>query len=52
MSDLNSYTANRIKADSEFSDGFEEGYQAFKIGILFKEARLAIIRANSRRNSK
>jgi ribosome-binding protein aMBF1 (putative translation factor) len=41
MSDLNIYTANRIKADSVFSDGFEEGYQAFKIGVLLKEARLA-----------
>ena len=41
MSDLNIYTANRIKADSVFSDRFEEGYQAFKIGVLLKEARLA-----------
>ena len=41
MSDLNIYTANRMKSDSVFSDGFEEGYQAFKIGVLLKEARLA-----------
>jgi len=41
MSDLKIYTANRIKTDSEFSEGFEEGYQAFKIGVLLKEARLA-----------
>ncbi len=41
MNDLNTYIANRKLTDGAFSEGFEEGYQAFKIGILLKEARLA-----------
>lgn len=41
MSDLQKYISNRKNADSEFEDGFEEGYQAFKIGALLKQAREA-----------
>ena len=41
MSDLQKYVSNRKNADSEFKDGFEEGYQAFKIGALLKQAREA-----------
>jgi DNA-binding XRE family transcriptional regulator len=39
MSDLTNYIEKRKKEDKEFSINFNEGYQAFKIGILLKEAR-------------
>ena len=39
MSDLKKYIAARKETDSEFSEGFEEGYQEFKIGEMLKEAR-------------
>jgi len=43
MSDLKAYIRKRKKSesDSEFRDGFDEGYKAFKIGALLKEAREA-----------
>ncbi|BAP54694.1 helix-turn-helix domain-containing protein [Thioploca ingrica] len=41
MSDLQKYISKRKNADNEFEDGFEEGYQAFKIGALLKQAREA-----------
>jgi len=39
MSDLKQYIAKRKSTDSEFSNGYEEGYQTFKFGVLLKEAR-------------
>ncbi len=39
MSDLQRYITTRKDADSEFAEGFDEGYQAFKFGALLKEAR-------------
>jgi ribosome-binding protein aMBF1 (putative translation factor) len=39
MSDLKKYVANRKKTDAEFADGYEIGYQNFKIGILLREMR-------------
>ncbi len=41
MSDLRKYISKRKKVDSEFDEGFEEGYQAFKIGALLKQVREA-----------
>ena len=41
MSDLKAYIRKRKKADFEFRDGFDEGYKAFKIGVLLREAREA-----------
>ena len=41
MSDLKAYIRKRKKSDSEFRAGFDEGYKAFKIGVLLKEAREA-----------
>ena len=41
MSDLKKYIATRKKADKEFSEGFEEGYEQFKIGITLRQAREA-----------
>lgn len=39
MSDLKKYVAERKLRDSEFTHGYEEGYQTFKFGVLLKEAR-------------
>ena len=34
MSDLKAYIRKRKKSDFEFRAGFDEGYKAFKIGVL------------------
>jgi len=39
MSDLKTYITNRQKKDSSFTDGYEEGYQAFKIGAVLRQLR-------------
>ena len=39
MSDLKKYISERKKQDKTFSLHFDEGYQAFKVGVLLKEAR-------------
>ncbi|MCX5832067.1 MAG: helix-turn-helix transcriptional regulator [Deltaproteobacteria bacterium] len=39
MSDLKKYIADRNKTDKEFSNGFDEGYEQFKIGIVLRQAR-------------
>ena len=39
MSDLKKYILKRRVADSEFDRGFDDGYSAFKIGVLLKQAR-------------
>ena len=39
MSDLKKYVSNRKSTDPVFNDGFDEGYQAFKIGALLRQAR-------------
>jgi HTH-type transcriptional regulator/antitoxin HipB len=39
MSDLKKYIADRNKTDEEFSNGFDEGYEQFKIGIVLRQAR-------------
>lgn len=39
MSDLRKYVGRRKRHDKEFEEGYEEGYQAFKIGTLLKQAR-------------
>jgi len=39
MSELSKYISNRKSIDSEFNKGYEEGYQAFKIGALLRQAR-------------
>ncbi len=41
MSDLKKYIEKRKKTDKNFSLNFDEGYQAFKIGLMLKEAREA-----------
>jgi len=39
MSDLKKYIDARKKTDSDFSEGFDSGYDNFKIGVLLKQMR-------------
>jgi HTH-type transcriptional regulator/antitoxin HipB len=39
MSDLKKYVGRRKKRDREFAEGFDEGYEKFKVGAMLKEAR-------------
>jgi DNA-binding XRE family transcriptional regulator len=39
MSDLKKYVKKRKKRDPEFADGYDIGYEEFKIGVLLKAAR-------------
>lgn len=39
MKYLNTYISERKKKDPEFTQGFESGYQEFKIGVMLKVAR-------------
>ena len=39
MSDLKKYIATRKKTDEKFAEGFEEGYEQFKIGVILRQAR-------------
>ncbi len=39
MSDLKRYIGERKKRDKAFAEGFEEGYEQFKIGVMLRQAR-------------
>ena len=39
MSDLKKYITKRRKVDKEFTDGYDEGFENFKIGVLLRQAR-------------
>ncbi|MBD0319993.1 MAG: helix-turn-helix transcriptional regulator [Gemmatimonadetes bacterium] len=39
MSDLSRYVSDRAARDPEFADGFEEGYEDLKVGVLLRQAR-------------
>ena len=39
MSDLEKYITKRKKIDSDFKQGFDSGYEEFKIGEILKQAR-------------
>jgi len=39
MSDLKKYISERKKKDKKFSEGFNEGYERFKIGVILRQAR-------------
>jgi len=41
MSDLDSYIEERKKKDKGFAEGFDEGYEQFKIGEVLRQAREA-----------
>ena len=39
MNDLKKYISKRKKTDKEFAEGFVEGYEQFKIGVVLRQAR-------------
>jgi HTH-type transcriptional regulator / antitoxin HipB len=39
MSDLNRYVQESKKKDKDFAEGYDEGYEQFKIGAVLKQAR-------------
>ena len=39
MSDLKKYISKRKKVDPEFAEGYDEGYENFKIGVLLQLSR-------------
>ena len=39
MSDLKKYIHERKKRDRSFAEGYDEGYEQFKIGVVLKQAR-------------
>ncbi|MEO9943929.1 helix-turn-helix transcriptional regulator [Paraglaciecola sp.] len=39
MSDLKKYVAKRKADDKDFAEGYDEGYQNLKFGIMLKAAR-------------
>jgi HTH-type transcriptional regulator/antitoxin HipB len=39
MSDLKKYVEKRKERDREFADGYEIGYEDFKLGFILREAR-------------
>ena len=41
MSDLKKYVAERKERDRKFAEGFDEGYEQFKIGVMLRKAREA-----------
>lgn len=40
MSGLKKYIEKRKATNPEFAEGFDEGYENFRIGIMLKQARL------------
>ena len=40
MSDLKKYIKKRKATNPEFAEGFDVGYENFRIGIMLKQARL------------
>jgi HTH-type transcriptional regulator/antitoxin HipB len=41
MSDLRKYIDKRKKKDRKFAEGYDEGYEQFKVGVMLREARIA-----------
>lgn len=41
MSDLKKYISERKKRDKKFAEGFDEGYEQFKVGVMLRQAREA-----------
>jgi len=39
MSDLKKYISERKRTDKKFAEGFDEGYEQFKVGSLLRQAR-------------
>ena len=41
MSDLQKYVAKRKTQDPQFAEGYDVGYEHFKLGVLLRQAREA-----------
>ena len=39
MSDLKKYIDKRKKREGKFADGYDEGYEQFRIGVVLRQAR-------------
>lgn len=39
MSNLKKYVRDRKKKDKSFAEGYDDGYEQFKIGVMLKQAR-------------
>lgn len=39
MSDLKKYVRDRKLSDKAFAEGYDDGYEQFKIGVVLKQAR-------------
>ena len=39
MNDLKQYIDQRKKKDGKFAEGYDEGYEQFKIGVVLRQAR-------------
>lgn len=39
MSDLKKYVAKRKTRDKKFAEGYGEGYEQFKVGVVLRQAR-------------
>lgn len=42
MSDLKKYISERKTRDKKFAEGFEEGYEQFKVGVMLRQARESV----------
>ncbi|MBU1487239.1 helix-turn-helix domain-containing protein [bacterium] len=42
MSDLKEYIKERKEKDRVFTEGFDEGYEQFKIGVMLRHARESV----------
>lgn len=38
MSELKRYVHERKQRDTRFAEGYDEGYQQFKVGVVLKQA--------------
>jgi len=39
MSDLKKYIDERKKRDRKFAEGYDEGYEQFRVGVMLRQAR-------------
>ncbi len=39
MNDLKRYIGERKKRDRKFAEGFDEGYEQFRVGVMLRQAR-------------
>jgi HTH-type transcriptional regulator / antitoxin HipB len=44
MSELKRYVHERKQRDPDFAEGYDEGYEQFKIGVMLKQARESVLK--------